>query len=424
MTLTASELWVMATAAACAGACALCGCFLVLRRMSMLGDAISHAVLPGLAGAFLLTGTRDPLVMLLGAGAVGLLTTVLTAAIQRFGKVHEDAAMGVVFSSMFALGVLLISRAADKVDLDPSCVLYGMIETVSIDRVGLLGVELPRAFVVLGVAFGVNVVLVTVFFKELRLVCFDSALATSMGFAAGAVHYGLMALVAGTSVAAFEAVGSILVVAMLVGPGATAFLLTQRLGRMLWIAVAVGVACAAVGTVAAVWLDTSYAGAISVALGGAFALALVFSPREGLVVQQVRRLRLALKVRREDILGTLVRMAESGEREREHAGRLAVLNRGLGRVAAWQLVRRGLVAGGALTGAGEAEGRRVLAAHRLWETFLATEVGLPVDHVHDPSERFEHFVSGEMERELRVLHAAGVDPQGRPIPGGGGGGVG
>jgi manganese/zinc/iron transport system permease protein len=415
VTLTASELWVMATAAACAAACALCGSFLVLRRMSMLGDAIAHAILPGLACAFLITGTRNPLAMLAGAALVGLLTTVLTAAIQRTGKVHADTAMGVVFSSLFALGVLLISSAADKVDLDPSCVLYGMIEAVSIDRVDLLGVRVPRAFVVLSVALIVNAGVVAVFFKELKVVCFDSALATSMGIAAGAIHYGLMALVAATSVAAFEAVGSILVVAMLVGPGATAFLLTQRLARMLWIAPAVGVLCAAGGTVAAVWLDTSYAGAISVMLGVAFSLALLFSPREGLVVRWARRLTLALKVRREDILGALIRARESGERASDMQQRLAELRRGLGGVALWQLRRRGMLVCGVLTSHGEAEARRVLAAHRLWESFLANEVGLPLDHVHDPSERFEHFVSREMERELRARQGT-VDPHGRPIP--------
>ncbi len=423
MTLTASEYWVMATAALCAGACAICGTFLVLRRMSMLGDAISHAVLPGLAGAFLLTGTRDPFVMLVGAGVVGLLTTVATAALHRWGKVPEDAAMGVVFSSMFALGVLLISKAADRVDLDPSCVLYGMIESVAIDRITVLGLELPRAFVVLAGAFAVNAVLVGVFYKEIKLVCFDGALATSMGFAAGAVHYGLMALVAGTSVAAFEAVGSILVVAMLVVPGATAFLLTQRLGPMLCIAVGVGVACAGVGTVAAVWLDTSYSGATSVALGAAFALAVVFSPREGVVAKAIRRARLAMRIRREDILGVLIRAGEASGSDAAagvggHAARLSGLVSGVaGRIARWQLTREGSVTTGMqLTDGGRARAQRVLAAHRLWETFLASEVGLPVDHVHDPSERFEHFVSREMEQELRARHKQELDPQGKPIP--------
>jgi manganese/zinc/iron transport system permease protein len=416
MTITPSEWWVMATACVCAAACGLVGAFLVLRRMSMLGDAISHAILPGLAGAFLLTGTRDPLAMLAGATIVGLATAGASAALHRWAKVPEDAAMGVVFSSMFALGVLLINFAADRVDLDPGCVLYGLLEGVAFDTVRVLGVELPRAFVVLSVALVVNLLLLIAFAKEVKLVCFDAALASSMGISAGLVHYALMALVAGTSVAAFEAVGSILVIAMLVVPGATALLLSQRLERVLFLSVLIAVACAALGTLLGILVNTSVPGAICVVLGIVFAVAVIAGPR-GVIAQQFRRASLALRIRREDLLGELIRAQERGSTDR-----MAELRRGpRGFWAMRQLITRGLVTSQgetspSLTPRGVEEATRILAAHRLWESYLASRVGLPVDHVHDPSERIEHFITPELEQSLREQMKQSTDPQGKVIP--------
>ena len=143
--LFAYDLWVIATAALVGALCGVLGCYLLLRRLSMLGDAISHAIPPGLAGAFLLSGSRSLAWMLLGAGVVGVLTGLLTAGLHRVAKIAEDASMGVVFTTLFALGVLLISFAARDVDLDPGCVLYGLLEFTPLDTVSFWGLELPRA---------------------------------------------------------------------------------------------------------------------------------------------------------------------------------------------------------------------------------------------------------------------------------------
>jgi manganese/zinc/iron transport system permease protein len=287
--LTSSEWWMLATASMCGLLCGVAGCYLVLRRMSLLGDAITHAILPGLAGAFLLSGTRDTWAMLTGAMVVGLLTAAGTSWLARVGKVPSDAAMGVVFTSLFALGVLLISQAADKVDLDPGCVLYGLLEFVDIDRVRVLSFEMPRAFATLAGASGITLLLLTVFWKEIKLVSFDAALATSMGFSATLIHYVAVAVIAGASVASFEAVGSILVVAMLIGPPASASLLTQRFGRLIAISASLGVLSGAIGTIAAVRLNTSIAGTVSVVVGLLFALALFASPSQGLIATWLRR---------------------------------------------------------------------------------------------------------------------------------------
>jgi manganese/zinc/iron transport system permease protein len=261
--LTADDLWTMATAVLASVACGLVGCFLVLRRLSMLGDTISHAVLPGIAGAFLLTGTRDVLPMLLGATVVGVATALLSSGLDRWARVDRDAAMGITFTTFFAMGVVMISLAARQVDLDPGCVLYGLLEFVPFDTITLAGMQVPRAAAWLGTALVVDALLVVAFLKELRACSFDPAHAASLGLRVGLVHMGVMAAVAANTVVAFEAVGSILVVAMLVAPGATARLWTDRLTPMLWLACAIAASTAVVGYLAALELNTSAAGMIA-----------------------------------------------------------------------------------------------------------------------------------------------------------------
>ena len=222
----AIDTWIVIVGILAAVACTLLGNFLVLRKMSMMGDAISHAVLPGLAIAFLITGARASLAMFIGAAVVGVLTAVFTQWISRFGKVDQGASMGIVFTTLFALGLILIVQAADHVDLDAGCVLYGAIELTPLDVVWstkLFGmtVDLPRAVVVLVSVCLVNALFVILFFKELRISSFDPELASTIGINASLMHYLLMTLVAITTVAAFEAVGSIIVIAMLIVPAAT-----------------------------------------------------------------------------------------------------------------------------------------------------------------------------------------------------------
>lgn len=230
------DYWIIAIGILASVSCAIPGCFLLLRRMSMMGDAISHAVLPGLAMAFIITGTRTSLVMFMGAAVVGVLTAVFTQWISRFGKVDRGAAMGIVFTTLFALGLLLIERGAGNVDLDADCVLYGAIELTPVNLISFAGMRLPEAVVVLGAVLILNISVVLIFFKELKICSFDPGLAETVGIPSEWVNYGLMMVVAVTTVACFEVVGSIIVIAMLIVPAATAYLLTHKLVRMIWIA--------------------------------------------------------------------------------------------------------------------------------------------------------------------------------------------
>ncbi len=295
----AIDTWIVIIGMLAAVSCTLLGNFLVLRKMSMMGDAVGHAVLPGLAMAFLITGARASLTMFIGAAIMGVLTAVFTQWISRFGKVDQGASMGIVFTTLFALGLVLIVQAADHVDLDAGCVLYGAIELAPLDVIWSLtpfgiAVDVPRAVVVLAPVCLMNALFVILFFKELRISSFDPELSSTMGINANRMHYLLMTLVAITTVAAFEAVGSIIVIAMLIVPAATAHLLTDRLSWMVVVSVGVAILSAVAGHIFAIsfpgWLGldpdlidtTSTSGMMAVAAGLIFAVALLFAPKHGI----------------------------------------------------------------------------------------------------------------------------------------------
>jgi len=424
----ALDLFPLLAGVLAAVSCGLLGNFLVLRRLSLMGDAISHSVLPGLVIAFIVTASRDPAAMFLGAALAGVATVVLVEIVKKLGRVEPGAAMGVVFSVLFALGVLLIEDAARQVDLDADCVLHGQLETLvwydaPAEWSGAFAVETiraaPRQVETLALVALLSSVFVIALFKELRLAAFDPALATTQGYHAGALHYALMILVAAATVASFEAVGSILVIAMLVCPAATARLLTDRLWTQVLASVGVAVASAAGGYAAATGIpaiagkdSVNAAGSMAVAAGALLTAAILFSPRHGVIAKLWRHRALARRVAREDVVGALYRAHESGE--------AAVLRAALrdrlaprGAVGLRAALRRGLVAerdgGLALTPAGRAEGEALVARHRLWERFLVDEAGLAPDHVHEAAERLEHLSGGPPA-------GPSEDPHGRRIP--------
>jgi manganese/zinc/iron transport system permease protein len=290
-------LTILLVASFVAAACALIGSFLVLRKMALLGDAISHAVLPGIVLAFLFTGSRAPLPMVLGAGALGVLTVLLVELLHRSRRLAEDASIGVVFPALFSVGVILISRYASQVDLDLDCVLYGEIAYAPWDVLLIGGRDLgSKALWVTGGVLLANLALVLAFYKELKLSTFDPDLAATLGFSPVLLHYLLMSAVSLTVVGSFESVGAILVVAMLVVPPATAYLLTERLGPLLGLAVLLGVTSAVGGYGAARLLDCSIAGAMATVAGIQFLVALLLSPRHGLLARLVVHHRLGARL--------------------------------------------------------------------------------------------------------------------------------
>jgi len=403
-------------------ACALVGCYLVLRRMSLMGDAIAHAVLPGLVLAFVFSGSLHILPLFIGAAAVGLLTTFLTQTLHQYGRVPTDASMGAVFTSLFALGVVLLKRYIDRLHFDVACVFEGSLAYAALDTFEFAGIEWPRQVLTIGPVVLLNLVIVLLFWKELKISSFDPALATTMGYPATAMHYLLMALVAVTSVASFEAVGSILVVAMLIAPPATAHLLSDRLGPMMLLACVFAFLSAALGYwLADVW-DVAPAGAMSVVAGGFYGLAVFLSPQYGVLSKLVRNLQTTLRILREDLLSMLYRAEELGARPLAARDAVAAVGGGwLARGALAMLERRGRVTAEAdglhLTPDGRERAKRLVRGHRLWEAYLVKHLGLPLDHVHAPADRVEHFIHQPLRDELqKAVDDAAHDPHGRDIP--------
>ena len=270
-------------------ACALPGVFLVLRRMAMMSDAISHTVLLGIVLGYFLLGSLESPFLILAAAAMGVVTVSLTELLMRTRLVRQDAAIGLVFPALFSIAVILISRFARGVHLDVDAVLLGELAFAPFDRVDILGYDLPRSMVVMGITLIANVVLITLFYKELKLTTFGAGLAVALGFSPTLIHYGLMLMVSVTAVAAFDAVGSILVVALMITPPAAAYLLTNRLSRMLLYSAALAAAGAIAGFWMAWFLDANIAGSIATMLGMLFLGVFLLAPERGLAAQAARR---------------------------------------------------------------------------------------------------------------------------------------
>jgi manganese/zinc/iron transport system permease protein len=378
--------------------------------------------------ALLFSGSMNILPLFLGAAAVGLLTTFLTQTLHQYGRVPADASMGVVYTSLFAIGVVLLKSYAGQLHFDVQCVFEGLLGFAGLRQFSIAGIELPMQLRTVGPVALINLAAIFVFWKELKVSSFDSPFSTLIGFSATLMHYFLMALVAVTTVASFEAVGSILVVAMLIAPPATAHLLCDRLGRMIVVSCVVAVLASVIGY----WFalpgilaerGVSPAGSMAVAAGGMYGLAVLFSPQYGIISKLVRNLQTALRILREDLLLMLYRVEEvdASKRLRPDEAIEAVGGGWLARWALAMLRRRGRLElrDGRLnmTDDGRWRAARLVRGHRLWETYLVKHLGLPLDHVHAPADRLEHYIHQPLREELqRELEDAREDPHGREIP--------
>lgn len=419
-------LWL---ATGCAIPCAVLGTFLVLRRMSLLGDAISHAVLPGIAVGFLLTQQLSGWPVLVGAAGFGVITAVAAQWLHRRTRLPEDSSLGVVFTALFAVGVVLITYAARRwhADLDPGCVLYGQLELSAVHTRTVLGWDIPASF--LETLLPVNLLVlggVALFWKELQLVSFDFEQAEILGFRPGWVIHALLAAVAGVCVAVFREVGSVLVLALLIAPAATALLLARRLAAVVVTAVSVGVSAAVLGCLAAVRYNWNTAGSIAVALGCIFTFAMFLSPRQGLLAQLWRRAALRWRIVCEDVLAFCFRVEEAARQGRLSSPAICAreLRRLVGRswpIVLWALRWRGELIPAEpgywqLSESGRKRARQIVRSHRLWETWLQRHFALPADHLHAVAERMEHFLTPELQAELAAELGETRDPHGREIP--------
>jgi manganese/zinc/iron transport system permease protein len=286
-----STIWIVLMGFLVTAACGLVGTYLILRRMALVGDAISHSILPGIAIAFLLSNSRGTLPMFIGALAAGILATVIIEVIHKKSRVKQDSAIGIAFTSLFAIGVILISLYASRVDLDQECVLYGEIAFVPLAPLVQMGSMAlgPEPVTRMAIVAVIVVVLIALFYKELLVSSFDPALAFSLGINSTVMHYSLMCVLSVVVVSAFESVGAILVIAMLILPGATASLLWHRLPGIMALAILHAALSSVLGLHLATWLNCSIAAAMVVMGAFLFVLAWGFSPTQGLLRRWFRK---------------------------------------------------------------------------------------------------------------------------------------
>ncbi len=366
-----AQIEIVLIAAVVAASCALVGSFLVLRRMALMADAISHSILFGIVLMFFVVESTTSPLLIVAATVTGVVTVLLVEALTRTQLVKEDAAIGLVFPLLFSLGVILITRYASNVHLDVDAVLLGELAFAPFNRLVLFGVDVgPQALWLALAVAAINVLFIIFFYKELKLATFDAGLAAALGFSPALIHYGLMTLVSVTAVSSFEAAGTVLVVALMIAPPSAAYLLTDRLPRMLGLSVAIGVLSALAGFGLARLLDASIAGSMATMTGVAFLLALLFAPQRGLVRKWTRGRRQRRQFAGEMLLVHLSQHegepAMAAEATIEHMARHMRWPEGFGEAVADHLSRQGLVRrvnGGArlaLTDAGRALAQEVM----------------------------------------------------------------
>lgn len=400
------------------GACAVAivsgvvGCLVILRRMAFLGDALSHAMIAGVAGGYLVMKLLFGLEahapgMLLGSLIAAVVTVALIGFVSKVSRVKEDSAIGIMYTGIFALGVVVVSIFRQYIHIDLMHFIMG-------DVLGISDADLWASVVVAALVLSV----VVLFFRQFQISSFDPVMAASIGLPVVLLDYLLTTCVSLVVVSAVNMVGVILVVGLLITPSATAYLLSDRLSRMMWLAALFGVTGVAGGLYLSVWLDSAGGGAVMLFSTLQFIVVLIVAPNYGLLARWLRLRRMVPQQVQEDILGTAYRnigqatSAETFTKYVEDGGKLAI--------ALKNMVRDGLLepaAGGyALTRAGEEEAGKVLRAHRLWETYLA-HVGTPREQLHSQAHKLEHIRDRETVRYLdKKLGEPKLDPQGREIP--------
>jgi manganese/zinc/iron transport system permease protein len=282
--MSSAQIEIQLIASIVAIACAIPGTFLVLRKMALISDAISHSILPGLVLGFFITHDLNSPLLIVMAALSGVVTVVLVEFIQKTKLVKEDTAIGLVFPVLFSIGVIMIAKNANEVHLDTDAILLGELAFAPFDRFLVDGSDLgPKSLWIIGTILLITIGLLFAFFKELKISTFDAGLATALGFSPIMIHYGLMSVASITIVGSFDAVGAILVVALMIAPAATAYLLTDNLKRMLGLSVIFGVFSAIAGYWLAHWLDASISGSMTTILGIVFLIVYLFAPKRGLI---------------------------------------------------------------------------------------------------------------------------------------------
>lgn len=391
--------------------CGVLGCFIILRNMALIGDALSHAILPGVVVGFIIAG-HSVLAFFTGAVIAGLITAVLITWIQRNVKSKDDAAIGIVFTVMFALGVMGISWVSrqEGVHLDMKDFLFGNV--LGIANQDLWLTSLVTIYVIICVIF---------FYRYFFITTFQQVLATTMGISVSTLHYFLMLLLSFAVVASLQSVGVILVIAMLIIPASTAYLLTNRLSMMIVISAFVGLLSTVAGLFIAIIFETTPGPAMTVTAAGFYALAVFFAPERGLLFKYIRTKNKKQKIAHEDLLKDILKLKEQGQFtydnliEKSASGKFSLKSK------IEKLKKRGMISGEGnniiLTDKGNEAANQLVRAHRLWETYMVNTLGFDKDQIHEQAEKYEHLLPERILNKVdKNLGFPTVDPHGSPIP--------
>jgi len=393
--------------------CGMLGCFIVLRNMAMIGDALSHAVLPGVVVAFVLFG-NTALGIFTGAVMAGLVAAVGITWLQHNVNTKNDAAIGIVFTAMFAMGVMGISRISKQESgvhvPDLTDFLFGNVLSVSSQDVNLtIGIMI---YVLLSII---------VFYRFFFATTFQPVIAETMGISTKVIHYYLMLLLSVAVVASLTTVGVIMVVAMLITPAATALLLTDRLHWAVGFSGLIGVLAAVVGFILAVIFETTPGPAMTVVATLFYLIAALFAPKRGLVFRFFRKRKLQRKIELEDTLKQALKLNNKGVLSFPTLLEKLAFKKSALRTHLNALSKDGFIKLNnnkvTLTTSGQQEATKLVRAHRLWETYLVQEMGLTEEQIHEDAEKYEHLLTEEILDEVdQKLGFPATDPHGSPIP--------
>ncbi|MBZ0202625.1 MAG: metal ABC transporter permease [Ignavibacteria bacterium] len=390
--------------------CGLIGTYIMLRRMSLIGDALAHAVLPGVVVSFMVAG-KSELALFIGAVVSGILTVLLIGFVNRNSRIKEDTSIGIIFTGAFALGILLVSQLK-QVHIDLSSYLFGDVLGVS---TGDITLSLIIMFII--------IICIVVFYKQLLITSFDPTMALTIGISTTVVHYMLMTLLSMSIVAGLQSVGVILIIAMLITPPATAYLLSDSLKKILILSALIGVLSSVIGLYLSYHLNFASGASIVLVAVTIFLLVFLFSPKEGVVTKLIRRRESVRTVLLEDVIKLTYKFDGSIEGVSladAIANELGISNSKV-QGALKKLAERNLLEspGGKhlLTEQGNDYALKLIRTHRLWETYVTKEKVIDMEHIHPEAEKVEHVLTEDLVDELdEELGFPEKDPHGSDIP--------
>ena len=401
--------------------CGLLGSVIVVRQFALAGDTLAHAVLPGIALGYMWAMKKSPIHLFVGAVLAGLIGAVVVSLIQQTTRLKRDTSLGIVLGGFYAFGIVLVTYLQNHMPGDAAGLksfLFGkaaaMTET---DLVLITSITV------------ISLVIFVLFFGQLKAISFDASFARSIGIRERFFHYLLMLLLAWAVVAALQAVGVVLVTAMLIIPAATAYLLTDRLHWMVFLSIIIG------GTVSTAGVIISFLGPklptgpfIVLTAASVFAVAFIAAPRHGRIAKWWSRRRQSDQIRRENTLKAIYHLQEANEFANDWIGVDDLIGKRRKRqeevLREIRLLDRKQLIHWDEEGArlrfeddGLTRAKEIVRNHRLWELYLTNKANIAPDHVHDDAEKIEHILGDDLVRELEEsLENTGVDPHGKEIP--------